>query len=362
MCAYPAYAHTSPTGTTARLSWHSVLYETVESPRRRVSVAVKPAYNKGRMFMNLLKIGICTSLVLLCGVAHAAEPCGSDKAWAKECSALTDQVRTMCEPEKFITRSPEGAAKWLEAVNGGAVAFEKQIKAFAEKHPHCLTEQTAKNCRFDQRIVDQCTDLPAKFTKAWPDKIASERKEVERHLPNIEKKAQEDPKGSWSYYNDVKRYLPKAFGSVLWIEPDNAEFLAYQDRLKKAGKLIVAANLDRLEKVTCPKAGKPDPKLEKDLMKAYGVFLGKLSIKTKAHKLGMDRTVVKETDIFATQWEYANTTTCIEELADPSDPARCSVQSVSFKRSKPLGKKWSEWSFRAHGARDDAMLCKNLKK
>ena len=312
--------------------------------------------------MSLFKTGICASLVLVCGIAHAAEPCGSDKAWAKECSALTAKVRSMCEPERFLTRSPEGAAKWVTAVNGGAAAFEKEIKAFAKKHPHCLTEESSKNCGFNQKIVDDCTDLPAKFKAAWPDKITSERKEVERNLPGLEEKAKEDPKGSWSNYNSVKRYMIKVFGSVLWIEPDNAEFLAYKDRLKKVGKVVVAANLDRLEKVTCPKARKPDPKLEKVLMKAYGIFLGKLTSKAKAHRLGLERSIIKETDIFATQWEFANTTTCIEELADRSDPARCSVQSVSFKRSKPLGKKWSNWSFRAHGARDDAMLCKNMKK
>ena len=97
-------------------------------------------------------------------------------------------------------------------------------------------------------------------------------------------------------------------------------------------------------------------------MKSYKVFLSKLSTKAKPHKLGLDKSVIKETDSAGTKWEYAYTTTCIEELADKSDPARCSVQSVSFKRSKPRKGRWSGWTFRAHGARDDAMLCKNMKK
>lgn len=62
--------------------------------------------------------------------------------------------------------------------------------------------------------------------------------------------------------------------------------------------MIVAANLDRLKKVTCPKA-----------MKSYKVFLSKLS--------------TQATDSAGTKWEYAYTTTCIEELADKSVPARC---------------------------------------
>jgi len=292
--------------------------------------------------------------------ASAGTPCGVDKKWANECKAIKKQAESYCEPERMLTRSPEGAGKWI-AARRDAGAFEKTVAAFAKKRPECLTEKVSKVCMFRQKHLDQCTGLAAKFEKAWPEKVTSERKEVMRHLPTLEKKSKTEPKETWAYYNNAKRYLTKVFGAVLMIEPTNKEFLGYKERFKAVSRVIVNANLDRLAKVKCPKPGKPNAKLQKTLKKAYKGFLGKLSYPVKAHKLGLDKAVIKETDISGTKWEYAYTTTCIEETADKKDPARCSVQSVSFKRSKPPGKKWSEWSFRGHGAKDDAMLCKNLK-
>ncbi len=293
--------------------------------------------------------------------AQAADKCAKDKKFMKVCQELTAaRERNMCNPSQIGIRNPETATAWLQA-RADAAALEARFQAVVKDFPKCYNREDATNCAIWEQNVRECSDLPKKYEEAWKGKIKSAQDEVDRFLPDFEKKVGTAPKEAYKSWPDVKRYLSKEMGTVLWVEPDNAQFLALEARLRELKKKMTAANMDEIKSVQCPKAGKPNPGLAKTLMKVYEAWLSGLSRPVKALKLLMAEKVHQETDWQGTKWEYGYVTTCIEDKSDMEDPARCSVQELSFKRSKPVGKGWSGWSFNGHGARDDAMLCKNVK-
>ncbi len=312
-----------------------------------------------RTMMYMAVFAVCLAVVPRLAKAG---PCEKNKVYAAECKALyVAAQKNMCEPDRLYTNSVSNANAWQQAVKN-AQALEDSFVAFAAKYPTCIDDKFAKKCRITKYHLRDCKDLVKKYEKSWLDKIKYAHKEVARFLPGFEKKVKESPKDSYKYFRQAQKYLSKVLGSVLWVDPTNKDFLAYGARIRVLKKKMNAANMDELAKIRCPKAGAKNKKLSRKLMKTYKKWLGGLSYKVKPHSLRMAKRVIKETDFRGTKWEYGYVTTCIEDLSDKKDPARCAVNELSFKRSKPSGKSWSKWSFNGHGARDDAMLCKNIRK
>lgn len=306
---------------------------------------------------------VLTSALVVASVTTAshAGPCEADKTYLAQCKQLSKAAsKNMCEPDRLYTNSQKNAAAWQAAV-ADAPGLEKRFASFAARYPKCIDDPKARKCRVTRFQLRDCKNLKDKYAKAWEAKKKYAHKEVARFLPHFEKQVKADPKGSYKYFRNAQKYLSKVLGSVLWVEPSNAEFLAYKAQIRALKKKMNAANLDVIAKVRCPKAGAKNRRLAKTLMGVYKGWLGTLSYKVRARKLRMAKKVVKETDWRGTKWEYGYVTSCIEDLSDKADPARCSVNELSFKRSKPAGKSWSKWSFHGHGARDDAMLCKNVR-
>lgn len=334
----------------------------------------------------MLRLMLCVGAVVLVAPSASAGQCEDDKVYAAECAALADiYAREMCRPSQFVIRDAVSANEWIEA-RKHASDMEERFKAVAENYPQCMDDPDAKKCRIGAMHLRDCSGLPQKFEDAWVQKIGYFLTEVLKHIPTAatipgveeqavtgrkkkKKKAkpaaedagEQDPKAAFKHLRAASGYLNKDLNGLLAVEPDHAVLLAVKAHMHALMVELRAKNLDEIAKIQCPKAGAKNAALEATLMHVYGGWLSGLTAKLKAHKLRMAQKVVAETDWQGTKWEYGYTTTCIEELADPEDPARCSVQEVSFKRSKPAGKGWSEWSFHGSGALDEPMLCTNIK-
>ena len=331
---------------------------------------------------------LCVLAAIFVAPSASAGACENDKTYAAECAALSALYASeMCRPSQFTIRDASSANEWIEA-RKHASDIEARFKAVGEKYPQCMDDPDAKKCRIGAMHLRDCAGLPKKFEEAWTKKLSDMMSEVLRHVPsaatipgvseqleagskkkrkkkkkknNAQTTGDEDPKAAFKHLRAASGYLNKDLNGLLAVEPDNALLLAVKAHMHALMVDLRSKNLDEIAKIKCPKAGAKNAGLQKKLMKVYAAWLNGLTAKRKPHKLRMAKKVIKETDWQGTKWEYGYTTTCIEELEDPSDPARCSVQEVSFKRSKPAGKGWSAWSFHGSGALDEPMLCKNIK-
>lgn len=90
--------------------------------------------------------------------------------------------------------------------------------------------------------------------------------------------------------------MTKNMGRVLWVSPGDTEFVAYGTEIRALRKEFRGANMDVISKVTCPKAGVKNRRLQKKLMGVYKTWLGKLSYNVKAHKLRWAKKTVQKTD------------------------------------------------------------------
>lgn len=293
--------------------------------------------------------------VMLVPTLSQAQQC-KEAAYLAECKPLQAAVAAnLCEPERLRPVTPQMATRWTQAV-AAAPELQARLEAFAQKYPDCIGFRKT-SCALFKTTLRDCTDLPKKYADARKEHVSWAKKEIDRHLPGIEKTT--DLAEAFKRLKNSERHFTKNLGTVLWIEPNHTEFNAIVERLRTLRKKLTAANMEEIAKVKCP-ASTRDKGLAKTLTGVYQKWLGTLSYPVKAHRVSLQRSVVKETDWQGTKWEYANTTTCIEDTADTTDPARCAVNEVSFKRSKPSSKGWSTWSFHGSGARNDSMLCKNL--
>ena len=304
------------------------------------------------LFAVILALGVGTP------EASPASPC-KGKDYVSECKAIKQKIESkLCRPSDLYILSPEDATHWIEAMSNAA-ALEARATKYIAKYGHC-TEKRTNKCKEYKSVVAMCTGLKAKYDKAWGKKVKWARQELARVLKEV--KSRKDPKSAYKALRAYQRDLVKNLYTVLWVEPNHTEFKKIEAQVQALRKKYRSANLDEISKVQCPKgARKRNKGLEKKLLKVYQPWLSRALVKQRAKVLRQNKPLVKKTDVFGTKWEYAYTVTCVEELADPKDPARCSVNEISFKRSKRKGKKWSAWTVHGAGGRHDAMLCKKIK-
>jgi hypothetical protein len=235
------------------------------------------------------------------------------------------------------------------------------FKEFYGAWGSCFEEDKADGCALKKYELRECytravKDLPRMITSnraRLEDEVASRDKSI------TEKVAKED----WAMARMVLGLVVNQLEFHKENTPDDAFIEENLAQLRAQDVELGMKEAAALEKVTCPKGKNPAPKLAGRLAGVLDAWFEDMGITEKVLILRMNGAATKKTDALGVQWEFIETIGCIEKTADhlKADPTRCRIYTTTFKRSRPAGGAWSDWTWDGFLGDKPKILCEKVK-
>lgn len=287
------------------------------------------------------------------------------EGFARACDALR-KVADGCRK----TEAPTEAGEYAELYKANVAAFPNTQAAVAEfKKEWGACEGVSGGCRPPVALHD-CGRAEAKYKQSWQARVTKVKSSATAAHQNIVQPRieQEEFESALAENKRILRDLEftKALDADLgWLSVKDPELDPLIAEATKVRADIEAKAKAKLAKQRCPKARLTDAKLlaaVKPAVEAHyqGSDERSGNTKTALKVLRLDGKKTQERNqAEGVLYEYAPVTACVERVGP--EATYCQVFSLSVRREKPDGGKWSDWNDVLVGDAAE-MLCENLLK